>query len=124
MSTSMTMGLPGVTLTPGDHICAFYRGSAQRDDVLVPYLAEGLRAGDKCICVMDNPDVEQVVRPLAAGSDVELSLRTGQFELLSSKTTYLSGGYFAIDEMLEFWEQGVGGAVPATASGASGPSGR
>ncbi|MGH3903580.1 MAG: MEDS domain-containing protein [Pseudonocardiaceae bacterium] len=111
MTASMTIGLPGVTLSPGDHICAFYRGSAQRNEVLVPYLREGLLAGDKCLCVMDDPDVDQVVGLLAEHVDVELSQRTGQFELLCSKTTYLAGGYFAIDEMLEFWEQGVGDAV-------------
>ncbi len=105
------MGIPGVTITPGDHICAFYRGSAERDEVLVPYLREALLAGDKCICVMDDPDTEKVVKPLAEDVDVDRSMSTGQFDLMRSDATYLSGGYFAIKEMLDFWEQGVGGAV-------------
>lgn len=104
------MGLPGVSITPGDHICAFYRGRAQRDDVLVPYLREGILAGDKCICVMDDPDTEHVVGPLT-DVDVESSLRTGQLDLLCSDTAYLPGGCFAVDRMLAFWEQGVGDAV-------------
>ena len=111
MTTTIGMGLPGVTMATGDHICAFYRGTAQRDDVLVPYLREGLLAGDKCICVMDDPDAERVVGLLAAQVDADRSLRTGQFELMRSEATYLAGGYFAIEEMIEFWERGVSGAL-------------
>lgn len=108
---SIAMGLPGVAIAPGDHICAFYRGSAQRDDVLVPYLREGILAGDKCICVMDDPDTRSVLSPLSGDLDVEFSLRTGQLELLCSDSAYLPSGFFAVDAMLEFWERGVGGAV-------------
>lgn len=110
-TTSITLGLPGVTITPGDHICAFYRGATQRDEVLVPYLREALLAGDKCICVMDDPDTQRVVAPLADEFDVDLALSTGQFDLMRSDATYLSGGYFSIEEMLAFWERGVGRAV-------------
>jgi hypothetical protein len=107
----LSLGLPGVTISPGDHICTFYRGAAQRDEVLVPYLREAIMAGDKCICVMDDPDTNQVIEPLTAAVDVTRCRHSGQFDLLCSKTTYLSGGYFAIEEMMEFWEQGIGQAV-------------
>ena len=103
MTTSMTMGLPGVELVPGDHICAFYRGAAQRDELLLPYLTEGLRVGDKCICVTDDPAAAGAVRALAAGA--------GQLQAMTSGSTYLAGGYFAIDRMIEFWDAAVGGAV-------------
>jgi hypothetical protein len=110
-TATIEMGLPGITIKSGDHICAFYRGSAQRDELLVPYLREGLLAGDKCICVMDDPDTDRVVADLAVQVDVDLSLSSGQFDLLRSDATYLSAGYFETDEMLAFWESGVGGAV-------------
>ena len=108
-TATIDLGVPGVSIAPGDHICAFYRGREQRDDVLVPYLLGGLLAGDKCICVMDDPDTESVLAKLA-GADAASSLSSGQLELLRSDATYLSGGYFAIEEMLDFWERGVGGA--------------
>ncbi|MDT7632744.1 MAG: eukaryotic-like serine/threonine-protein kinase [Pseudonocardiales bacterium] len=111
MTTSMAMGLPGVSLVPGDHICAFYRGAAQRDELLVPYLREGLLAGDKCICVTDDPDAGHTVRTLAAQLDVDLSLATGQLESMHSESSYLVGGCFVIDRMIEFWDGAVGGAV-------------
>ena len=85
------MGLPGVTITPGDHICAFYRGPQQRDSVLVPFLREGILAGDKCICVMDDPDTEPVLGPLSMELDVEGSMRTGQLQLFDSDHAYLPG---------------------------------
>ena len=62
---STAMGLPGVSFTPGLHICAFYRGPSQRDELLLPYLREGLAAGDKCICVTDDPAAGAAVCALA-----------------------------------------------------------
>ena len=64
------MGLPGVAFTPGLHICAFYRGPTQRDELLLPYLREGLAAGDKCICVTDDPAQASpsVIWPVSSGS--------------------------------------------------------
>ncbi|MCD2192083.1 MEDS domain-containing protein [Actinomycetospora endophytica] len=103
MTTSIAMGLPGVSLAPGDHICAFYRGPAERDAILVPYLREGLRAGDKCLCVTDDPLPAESVRELAADP--------GHLESLTSSSTYLLDGFFAIDRMIAFWERAVGRAV-------------
>lgn len=102
----VSMGIPGVVIRPGDHICAFYRGAAQRDEVLVPFLREGILAGDKCICVMDDPDTEPLLAPLSAELDLERSMRTGQFELYDSDHAYLPGGSFASDRMLGYWERG------------------
>ena len=44
----------GLRLGVGDHICGFYRKPAERDDILIPFLVEGLKAGDKCTCVVDS----------------------------------------------------------------------
>ena len=38
----------------GTHICAFCRGPAGRDEVVMPFLADGIRAGQKCICVLES----------------------------------------------------------------------
>ena len=35
----------GLQLSVGDHICGFYRKPAERDDILIPFLVEGLKAG-------------------------------------------------------------------------------
>lgn len=45
------IGIPGVDqISPGTHLCALYSGSAEWDDLLFPFLREGLRGGDTCLC--------------------------------------------------------------------------
>ena len=102
------MGLPGVTFTPGMHICAFYRGPSQRDELLLPYLREGLAAGDKCICVTDDPAAGVAVCALAGEfGDVAPT----QLQPMDSASTYLSEGCFAIDKMIGFWDGAMSAAV-------------
>jgi DNA-binding CsgD family transcriptional regulator len=45
-------------IQPGAHVCALYSGAEERDRLLVPFLQEGLRHGDQCVCLID--DVEPV----------------------------------------------------------------
>jgi hypothetical protein len=42
MPTTVDLGVSGLEVRTGDHICALYRG-AERDDILVPFLEAGLR---------------------------------------------------------------------------------
>jgi MEDS: MEthanogen/methylotroph, DcmR Sensory domain len=105
---STAMGLPGVSFTPGLHICAFYRGPSQRDELLLPYLREGLAAGDKCICVTDDPAAGAAVCALA-GEFREAA--PAQLQPLDSASTYLSGGSFTIEKMIGFWDREMGAAV-------------
>jgi hypothetical protein len=111
MPSSVALGVPGVQIAPGDHICAFYPSLADRDEILVPYLREGLKAGDKCVCVVDASDPEAVLAALSADIDVGPYLGRHQLEVQRSDETYLRGGAFSTDAMLEFWNQSVGGAV-------------
>src|SRR6266508_2869765 len=60
MSTTVDLGVSGLEVRTGDHICALYRG-AERDDILVPFLEAGLRTGDKCICVLDAARPESLL---------------------------------------------------------------
>lgn len=103
----ITTGLPGVTMTAGDHVCAFYRGDAQRDDVLLPYLRAGLRAGERCICVVDAADPDEVV----AAIDDEPRTDGDQLSVFRSEDTYLAGECFSIEKMLAFWDRGVDAAL-------------
>ena len=63
----LSLGIPGVgPVTPGTHFCALYSGPVERDRLLYPFLDEGLRHGDKCLCLID--DVE-LTGPAADRSD-------------------------------------------------------
>jgi MEDS: MEthanogen/methylotroph, DcmR Sensory domain len=55
MAYPVLSGIDEIELQPGSHVCAFYRGEADRDRLLTGYLGAGLTAGDKCICVVDSP---------------------------------------------------------------------
>src|ERR1700722_17328201 len=56
----------------GTHICAFFSGPAGRDDVVMPFLADGIRAGQKCLCVLEAPGSAAGLapRPLPALRDL------------------------------------------------------
>ncbi|GAA0663773.1 hypothetical protein GCM10009535_49250 [Streptomyces thermocarboxydovorans] len=111
MPTSVALGVAGVQVTPGDHLCAFYRGPAARDEILIPYLREGLQTGDKCICVVDANDPEAVLAALAADLDRGPCLSSQQLDVQRSSDTYLREGRFSTDVMLDFWDDAVGGAL-------------
>ncbi len=62
------MGIPGMDeVRPGTHVCALYSEPAERDRLLLPFLQEGLRHGDRCVCLID--DLEAVGKQLRV-SDV------------------------------------------------------
>ncbi|MGH3518520.1 MAG: MEDS domain-containing protein [Haloechinothrix sp.] len=110
-SLPVALGVPGVQIAPGDHLCAFYRGLAERDEILIPYLREGLLAGDKCICVVDATDPESVLAVLASELDIAPSLSNRRLDVQRSRDTYLREGRFSTGVMLDFWEEAVGGAL-------------
>lgn len=104
------VGVPGVDIAPGDHICAFYPTLAERDEIFVPYLREGLRTGEKCIAVLDTDDLDDLGQTLSA----EFPAMPGdkeQLDIRHSSDTYLADGVFATGVMLKFWEDSVSGAM-------------
>lgn len=53
----LRMGIPGVgEIHPGSHVCAFYSGPGERDQLLVSFMREGLRRGDQCVFLIDDLD--------------------------------------------------------------------
>src|SRR5262249_8456311 len=107
---TIPLGVPGVSIEPGDHLCALYRG-AERDQVLIPYLREGLRGSDKVVCVVDTNEPDRFLTQLAAEVDIGQQVSGQRFEVLHSRDTYLRDGYFAAQEMLDFWEQALDAAL-------------
>lgn len=94
----------GLRLNVGDHICGFYRKPAERDDILIPFLVEGLRAGDTCTCVVDSCTPDDVLASMSEHLEVGPYVSGRQLEVLDSYVTYLAGGGFLPERMLRFWE--------------------
>lgn len=111
MTNTLELGIPGLRVTEGDHICAFYRGPEERDEILIPYLQAGLRTGDKCICVVDAVEPREVLAALGSEADVDGWIGDTQLELRASTDAYLRTGRFCTEEMMAFWEDFVGSAV-------------
>jgi hypothetical protein len=70
----------------------------------MPYLAEGLRNGEKCICVLSSLPPEDVLARLGEHVDLDLSVERGQLEVTTPAEVYLRTGNFAADDMLSFWK--------------------
>jgi hypothetical protein len=63
-------------LTAGTHMCCMYRGPAERDELLEPYLAEGLWAGETCFVAVGDEDPRRLRRLQATGGPGRLIIRT------------------------------------------------
>jgi hypothetical protein len=96
------LDVPGLTPAAGDHVCGFYYGEAERDAILLPFLRNGLAAGDKCVAVVDSTRPEDLIERLGAGPELVAS---GQLEFYDSAQTYLRTGSFHPELMISFWEE-------------------
>jgi DcmR-like sensory protein len=99
-------GIDQIDLKPGSHVCAFYRGDSDRDRLLTGYLAAGLTAGDKCICIVDSVYTAQRLESLP-GADGAAGLADGQLDIHLPEQTYLAGGEFTTADMLTFWTENL-----------------
>lgn len=101
----------------GTHICAFYSGPAGRDDVVMPFLADGIRAGQKCICVLESLAPADVLVKLDRQVDLDRTVQSGQLELATPADAYLRSGIFSTDAMLSYWQHAAAEAQGAKGSG-------
>lgn len=105
MPSTRVVDINGLQASPGDHICVFYRGEAERHRIMLPFLRDGLRAGDKCICIVSPADhrcIESSV--LDAGTRGKAS-DPGTLKLDHFHDTYTRGGAFDRAHMLEYWRR-------------------
>ena len=116
-------GLAGIDLAPGDHLCAIYVGQQERDDIVLPYLRAGLRAGDKCICIIDSSPLGDLLARIGDKKEVEGWVASHQLQLLTADEAYLRTPPFSTEAMLAFWESTVGAAVTSGSYGFARASG-
>ena len=111
MAEHVLLDKPGVELNPGDHICAFYSTLAERDEIVIPYLSEGIAAGDKCIAIVDSGGPDRILAELGSRVDLDSCRHHRQLDLHVAADSYTKGGRFSTKAMLDFWDTLVGGAV-------------
>lgn len=92
------IGIPGVDIAPGTHLCALYSGSAERDDLLFPVLRQGLRHGDTCVCYIDGLE-PGAVRARAVGEAGVADPPTDRLDVRPASDVYLQSGTFSVEHM-------------------------
>lgn len=110
MDRSREFGIPGLSVQRGDHICALSRSPEQRDEIMLSFLREGLRTGDKCICIVDSSRPLQLLADAGKGVDVG-HMASGQLEVRSSSEAYVACGRFSPHELLVYLDDSVSAAM-------------
>jgi hypothetical protein len=103
--------LAGVPLGRARHICALFHDREGWYEVLLPFIREGLEAGDKAFHIIDGRRrTEHLDRLKQAGIEVAEIERRGQLEIAGWlevrgwDEAYLRGGRFDQQAMLAFLE--------------------
>ncbi len=87
-STKVGLGFGGVTASIGDHIAHFYRTGEQKFDVLGPYIAEGIRSGDRCLLHCSEEDGKQLCAWLtSSGVDADGVISSRQLIIVHGEST-------------------------------------
>jgi hypothetical protein len=94
-------------------VCVFCRGG-ERDELLVPFLTDGLSAGDRCLAVVDTSEPEELLDALDSGGAA--AQRADQLTVLASRDVYMTDRGFDMDGMLDFY----GSELQGVATGRSG----
>ncbi len=89
-------------LRPGDHACLTFSDTEERLDLVAAFVRDGLRTGQKVLCVTDTTPQARLSTELAdRGLPVDDATGAGQMSVLTSGETYLADGTFAADRMIE-----------------------
>jgi MEDS: MEthanogen/methylotroph, DcmR Sensory domain len=104
------ISIAGSQLGEVRHICAFFNSEEEEYRVLLPFIKEGFRCGDKAVHVV-NPHQQQrhLDRLKAEEIDVEGARQSGQLDVRVNTDTYLRNGAFDQDRMLHSFEQMASG---------------
>jgi DNA-binding CsgD family transcriptional regulator len=104
MTITVSMGIPGLDeIRPGTHMCALYSGPAERDRLLFPFLQEGIREGDKCLCLIDDAEVASSLRDRVGGRPGgDNPRRSEQLDVNRTSDAYLESGRFSVEHMRSF----------------------
>jgi hypothetical protein len=79
----------------------FY-SKGQEESVLLPFMAEGIAAGDKCINIIEKSRrPSRLAALVSAGIDVVVAEARGQLEILPWEEAHLVGGQFDQKGMLD-----------------------
>jgi hypothetical protein len=105
-STTAPISIAGSHLAETRHVCAFFNNDEEEYRILLPFIKDGMKCGDKAVHVL-NPGQhhDHLQRLTAAGLDPTAAQQSGQLELCTNTEVYLPDGRFDQDRMLGFFEE-------------------
>lgn len=90
--------LEGVAIDYGNHLCSLYATDIGCVKLSVPFLADGLRTGDKCFLVASKPKQKVILRDLTA-------VYPDTAAALDDARLVLSGGQSSSADLYDYFEQ-------------------
>jgi anti-anti-sigma regulatory factor len=88
-------------LRPGDHACLTFTDHEERIDLVAAFVRDGLRQGQKVLCVTDAVPESTFTAQLAErGLPVAEAAEAGRMSVVTSAETYLADGSFGADRMI------------------------
>jgi hypothetical protein len=109
--TPRSIRLCGQEIDQPGHICAFFSSRNEEYETLIPYLKDGVDAGEQVLNVLDEDRLRDHRARLEVGG---VPVDDGRLLVSSSEDTYLAGGHFDMARMVGFVRDHL---VAATAEG-------
>ena len=102
MVDPMAFGYGDLTFSWGDHICTIFENREQQMSVMIPFIAQGIRAQQRCIWASQPQSADLFRRRLReTGADLPTLEASGQLLILSGMEHYLSDGLFEPEKTIE-----------------------
>jgi len=102
------ISLAGSQLGEARHVCAFFKNREDEYNVTLPFIKEGLEAGDKAIHIIDPARrADHLKRMASFGIDTVPAQQSGQFELHDWQGTFFFDGPFNPDRQLALLEDAL-----------------
>jgi len=101
-------------LQPGHHLCYLYESEEEHRAFFTPFLQQGIERNEKVIYITYAHPRDLILDYLRDGEvDVETCLKQGQLRFLTPEETYLRGGKFNPEKMIDLLRAEMETAVKA-----------
>ena len=109
-----TVHLCGQVVPHPGHVCAFFDSSAEKYDILSPFVNDAIAVGDDVINIVDGIDERAHLDALILhGVPVQAAMDTGRLKVLTSEQTYLAEGEDVLRRLLDFLRETLARAQEA-----------
>ncbi len=99
-------------LRHGDHLCLPYDDTDEETSAVVPFIAEGLARGERCVYITDTHRREDLLSALSdAGVNASRALDRGALFVRTPQEVYFRSGKFDPDDTLALADELLAGAL-------------